>query len=220
MGRPVSVVAPSVERVLISAREASRILTPAAVSRQQSRRALLAGVAGPAVRSGAFLLYDEDRVRGLARWERVDHDELVAAAPGGVLVVRLGPGREPGDDWSWDRRVEACRRQPEIALVAWLHVRALLRAHGRLACVVTVGGFPVVLADLVSCDPDGEGHVDLGLERPGGWSRLLEERRLVTSPGPPWLLLGAQPYLGRAARAREREEPVGAGRSTTWGRWA
>ncbi len=213
-------VAPSVGRVLISAREASRILAPSGVPRQQSRRALLAGVAGPALRTGGVLLYDEARVRGLARWSLVDHDELLAAAPGGVLVVRLGPGREPGDDWSWDRRADACRRQPEIALIAWLHVRAQLRGYGRLGCVVTVGGFPVLLADLVSCDPDGEGHVDLGLERPGEWSRLLEERRLVTSPGPTWLLLGAQPYLGRAARAHERGEPVGAGRSTTWGRWA
>ena len=75
---------------------------------------------------------------------------------------------------------------------------------------------PVLVADLVSFDPDGAGSVDLGLERPGDWSRLLEKRRLVTSPGPPWLLLGNQPYLGRAARARERGEPVGAGRSTVW----
>ncbi len=204
----------------MSARESSRILASSGVSRQQSRRALLAGLAGPAVRTGGVLLYDEARVRGLARWTPVDHDELMAASPGGVLVVRLGPGREPRDDWPWDRRVEVCRRQPEIALVAWLQVRAHLRTCGRLACVVTVCGFPVLLADLVCFDPDGAGSVDLGLERPGAWSRLLEERRLVTSPGPSWLLLGNQPYLGRAARARERGEPVGAGRSTVWSRRA
>ena len=206
--------------MLISARESSRILASYGVPRQQSRRALLAGLAGPAVRTGGVLLYDEARVRGLARWAPVDHDELMAASPGGVLVVRLGPGMEPGDDWPWDRRVEACRRQPEIALIAWLQIRAHLRTCGRLACVVTVCGFPVLLADLVRFDPDGAENVILGLERPGDWSLVLEERRLVTSPGPSWLLLGSQPYLGRAARARERGERVGAGRSTVWGRWA
>jgi hypothetical protein len=207
--------------VLISARESSRILATHGVSRQQSRRALLAGLAGPAVRAGGVLLYDDARVRDLAGWPPIDPDDLLVATPGGALVVRLGPGSETGEGWSWEQRVEACRRQPEIALIAWLQVRAHLRAHARLACVVTVSGFPVLLADLVSFDPDGTGTVELGLEHPGDWSRLLQGRRLLTGAGPPWLLLGSsQPYLGRATPAHERGEPVGPGRSTAWGRWA
>ena len=182
--------------MLTSARESSRIPASQGVSRQQSRRATL------------------------ARRAPVDHDELLAASPGGVLVVRMGPGSEPGDDWSWTRRVEAYRRQPEIALVAWLQVQAHLWVHQRLACVVTVCGYPVLLADLVSFDPAAAGEVELGLEPPGDWSRLLHEHRLVTSPGPPWLLLGAQPYLRGAEQARDRGEPVNEGRSTTWSRWA
>jgi hypothetical protein len=77
----------------------------------------------------------------------------------------------------------------------------------------------VLLADLVSFQV-AEDRIELGLERPGAWSQLLHERRLVTSAGPPWLVLGAQPYLGRAARARDRGEPVNAARATTWTRWA
>jgi hypothetical protein len=77
----------------------------------------------------------------------------------------------------------------------------------------------VLLADLVSFEGEGD-QVALGLEPPGDWSRLLHERRLATDPGPRWLVLGAQPCLGRVARARERGEPVNAGRSTTWTRWA
>ena len=206
--------------MLISARQSSKVLASSGVSRQQSRRVLISGLAGGSVGGGGALLYDEGQVQRLARWAPVDHDSLLAASPGGVLVVRLGPGSEPGDDWSWERRVESYRRQPEISLGAWLQVRVSLRAHGRLACVVTVCGYPVLLADVVACRPVESGHLDLDLEQPGDWSRLLHERRLVTSPGPPWLLLGAQPYLGRAARARERGEPVGAARSTTWTRWA
>jgi hypothetical protein len=86
--------------------------------------------------------------------------------------------------------------------------------------VATVCGYPVLTADLVSLAVTADDRLDLGLEPPGAWAALLEHRRLVTSPGPPWLVLGEQPYLGRAQRARDRGEPVGAGRSTTWTRWA
>jgi hypothetical protein len=206
--------------MLISARESSKILASSGVARQQSRRALLSGLAGSPVRGGAVLLYDEAHVRQLASWQWVDHDDLLAASPAGVLVVRLGPGAEPDVDWSWERRVEAYRRQPEVGLAAWLQIRAYLRLHERLACVVTVCGYPVLLADLVACDRVIPGEVDLGLEPPGAWSSILHRRRLVTSPGPPWLLLGSQPYLGRAAQARDEHQPVGAARSTTWSRWA
>ena len=146
--------------MLISARESSRILAAAGLSRQQSRRALLSGLAGEAVRTGGALLYDEQRVQGLSRWPDVVHEHLLDACTGGVLVIRL-----------------------------------------RVRCLAA-----------------GQRPSELGLEHAGEWCRLLEGRRLVTSPGPRWLLLGAQPYLGRAARARQRGETVGAGRSTTWPR--
>jgi hypothetical protein len=205
--------------MLISARESSRILGGDGLSRQQSRRVLLTGLAGPAVRTGAALLYDEHCVQLLARWQAIGHQDLLDACPGGVLVVRLGPGEEQDSSWDWERRAETVRLQPAVGFAAWLQVNALLAVSGRLACVVTVCGYPVLTADLVSFRGVGD-QVDLGLERPGTWASLLHERRLVTSPGPRWLVLGAQPYLGRAARAQERGEPVGAGRSTTWERWA
>ena len=205
--------------MLISARESSRILALEGLSRQQSRRVLLSGMAGPALPTGGVLLYDEDHVRELGHWAPIEHEDLLTMCPGGVLVVRVGPGDELEDTWSWDRRVEALRHQPYLGFAAWLQVRAHLAVHGRLASVFTVCGFPVLLADLVSFDGKGD-QVELGLERPEEWSSLLHERRLVTSPGPRWLVLGAQPYLGRAARARDRGEPVNAGRSTTWTRWA
>jgi hypothetical protein len=206
--------------MLISARESSRILATTGVSRQQSRRVLLAGLAGPAMPAGGALLYEESRVRGLGRWPAVDHADLLAVCPGGVVVVRLGPGDEPEAGWPWERRAREFRVQPYLGFAAWLQVRAHLQHRGRLACVVTVCGYPVLLADLVSFVSAEDDRVELGFEPPGDWSSLLQEHRLVTSPGPPWLLLGGQPYLGRAARARERGEPVNAGRSTTWTRWA
>ncbi len=56
----------------------------------------------------------------------------------------------------------------------------------------------------------------MDLAQAGAWTALLQRRRLVTSPGPPWLLIGAQPYLGRAARAREARGWRGDPRRTVW----
>jgi hypothetical protein len=211
--------------MVISSRQASRILeATAGIGRQQSRRALLSGLAGPGERTAGTVLYDEAAVRDLARWRVLEHETLLHACPDGVLVVRLGRGEEPAPGDSWATRAAAFRRQPYLGLAAWLQVRAFVAVHHRLACVFTVCGYPVLTADLVSFDAvslDAAGdQVELGLEPPGGWSGLLHQHRLVTSPGPRWLVLGAQPYLGRAERARDRGEPVDAGRSTTWSRWA
>ena len=206
--------------MLISAQESSRILERDGISRQQSLRVLSAGLAGSAMRTGPTLLYDESQVRALGGWPCLDHDVLLAACPGGVLVVRLAPGEEPDPGWSWEKRADAWRVQPDLGFASWLQGCALVSVYGTLPCVVTVCGYPVLVADLVSFRAGGHDRVELGLQKPGAWASLLDQRRLVTSPGPPWLVLGAQPYLGRAQRARERGEPVNAGRATTWTRWA
>jgi hypothetical protein len=152
-------------------------------------------------------------------WPAADHATLLEACPGGVVVVRLEHDEEPASTDSWADRVDAFRIQPYLGLAAWLQVRAYLAAHGRSACVVTLGGFPVLLADLVSFE-GADDQVVLGLDRPGAWSELLHGRRLLTAAGPRWVVLGAQPYVGRVARAREHGATSNAGRSSTWSRWA
>jgi|tagenome__1003787_1003787.scaffolds.fasta_scaffold20797433_3 hypothetical protein len=150
---------------------------------------------------------------------RRDHAALLEACPGGVLVIRLARCEEPAPGDSWEQRAEAFRVQPHLGFAAWLEVCAHLAVHGRLAMAVTVGDRPVLLADLVSFRGGGE-LVELGLEPPGEWGGLLAGRRLVTGPGPRWLMLGGRQSPACAARGGDRREPVGAGRSTTWSRWA
>jgi hypothetical protein len=189
----MSVVAPSVAGMRITAREADR--------------------------TGCTMSYDDRAGRDPARWPAVDHGTLLEACSGGVLVVRLARDEEPATSDSWSHRAEALRHQPDVGFAAWHQVRAGLSRHRRLACVATVCGYPVLLADLVGFVARGE-HVELGLEPPGEWSRHLHRRRLVTRPGPRWLVLGAQSCPGRVVWPQERSEPVNAGRSTTWSRWA
>jgi hypothetical protein len=154
------------------------------------------------------------------RWPALDHATLLQACPAGVLVVRLGRGHEPPPGATWSDLADAVRFQPYLGFPAWLQVQAQLATGGRLACVVTVCGHPVLLADLVSFESVAGERIELGLERPGDWSALLHERRLVIGPGRRWLLLGARPCLGRAPHVRQRGEPANAGRSSTWTRWA
>jgi len=214
------VVAPNVTRVMVRAREASRIIeTGVGVCRQQSRRALLAGVAGPAVRAGGSLLYDAHRVHEVAQWPQVDHDALLALCPAGVFVLRLSHGAvDPGR--SWRARAAALRDQTDVGDFARIQVRARLEDHGTLPLVATICGYPVLLAELVDLVSVGPGRVRLAMVPPdpfAAWLDPLRSRRLVTSPGPSWLLLGSQPYLRQAGRACPTDAP-GPGRDTMWAR--
>jgi hypothetical protein len=202
----------------ITARAASRILAASGVPRQQSRRVLTAGLAGPPLRTPGAVLHREAHVRALAGWTPVDHGELSRSCPGGMVVARLGPGREPEPAWSWDQRVAAWRTHADVGLFARMQVAGRLADHGTLPFVVTLCGYPLLTADLtdVQGDPDDARVAVMDLAQAGPWTRLLERRRLVTSPGPPWLLIGAQPYLGRAARAREARGWRGDPRRTVW----
>jgi hypothetical protein len=195
--------------MLISARAASRILEEeTGLVRQQSRRVLLCGLAGEGIRADGALLYDEARVRFLAAWPEVDHTEVLARCPGGVLVVRLGRGDEPAPHDTWQGRADRLRVQPGAGVMARAQVRARIEEHGPLPLVVTVCGYPVLLAELTGlaalpeADPGGhhwaERRVVLEMrpptDRSAARTAVVAERRLVTSAGPAWLLLGAQPY--------------------------
>jgi hypothetical protein len=191
----------------VSAREASRIFeSEVGMRRQQSRRVLLAGVAGEPVRAGATLLLDDARVREVARRPEVDHGELLGASPHGVFVLRLGRG-VVAPSGSWAERATALREMPDVGPLARVQVRLRIHEHGLVPFVATVCGYPVLLAGLTDLPPVAPGRVRAELTEPEHASRWLPKvvrSRLITSPGPPWLLLGSQPFLGRATRRRER----------------
>jgi hypothetical protein len=54
--------------MLVSARGAAGILGEVGINREDARRLLLAGFAGPGLRTRGALLYDEERVRSLTTW--------------------------------------------------------------------------------------------------------------------------------------------------------
>ncbi|WP_151082904.1 hypothetical protein [Nocardioides cynanchi] len=188
--------------MLISARAASRIFEEeTGLVRQQSRRVLLSGLAGQGTRAGGSLLYDEALVRSLARWPEADHAEVLAQCPGGPLVVRLGRG---------DERAAPVETLAGAGQIIRSQVRARIEEHGSVPLVATVCGYPVRLAELTglavlpgasaSGSHWAQQRVAVEFREPSEessrWTRQVTERRLVTGPGPAWLLLGSQPYAG------------------------
>ncbi len=190
----------------ISAREASRIFAvEAGMCRQQSRRVLLAGLAGEPVRVGRVTAYDADRVRDLASRPEVDHRELLRASPAGVFVLRLSCSVRSLPE-PWHERAAFLTEQDDVRGLARVQVRARIADAGPLPFVATICGFPVLLAELADLQPSDPGRVHADLTRPSPerrWVHHVTGRRLTTSAGPRWLLLGSQPYLGGTRRARE-----------------
>src|SRR3954469_744674 len=126
--------------MVISARAASRILEEeTGLVRQQSRRVLLSGRAGEGIRAPGALLYDEAAVRRLAAWSAADHAEVLAQCPGGLVVVRLGRGKE---------RALSVDTQAGAGQIIRVQVRARIEQHGSVPLVATVCGYPVRLAEL------------------------------------------------------------------------
>jgi hypothetical protein len=156
----------------------------------------------------------------VAQWPEVDHEELLRTCPGGLFVLRLA--RDTSTARSWAARAAAVRDQADVGALARIQVRGRLEANGTLPLVATVCGYPVLTAQLVDLMSVSPRRIRLELAEPdpsATWVGLLRGRRLLTGPGPSWLLLGVEPGLGGAPRAREHPLSPGASRETMWTRW-
>jgi hypothetical protein len=74
--------------MLVTARQAARMLAEHGVNRRQALLVLQSGLAGEPVRTAAAHLYSERAVRRLCGWPTLDVDEIADLWPGGVLVGR------------------------------------------------------------------------------------------------------------------------------------
>ena len=200
----------------ITGREASRIFeAEAGVGRQQSRRVLLADVAGPALRVGSHAALRRSPGPRRGRVARARPCRPARAEPGRGVRPAARPRRHdarPAPGTSGPRRSASCGTSGPLAR---FQVRVRIEEHGPMPFVATVCGYPVLLAELTDLPPVSPGRVRPELTEPteptdatqpgrDPGPRCSDGRRLVTSPGPPWLWLGAQPFLGRATRSRER----------------
>jgi hypothetical protein len=201
--------------MLVSTREAARILAEVGATRPQATRLLRAGFAGPAVRTAGSVLYDERLVRALVDWPRVDELDLAEACPRELFVARLGPTR--GLDLLSPRpeQLEAAGRSRDLSPWTRLLLQLRITRHGSVPFVATVCGYVAVGADITALAvdrgsgpeqaPTGADTIRCGGDRelirfelgePGEWFETLRGRRLRTGRGGPWILWDRRRQVG------------------------
>jgi hypothetical protein len=197
--------------MLVSAREAARVLAEVGLTWEQARRLLRAGFAGPGTRTAGSLLYDAAQVRALLNWPDVDELDLAEACPDELFVARFEPQRSLDLLEPRDRQLKAVRRSWDLSLWTRVRLQHRVRQLGAVPFVGTVGGFVAMGADIVGLTLDrqsGEGPavrkgatsklggdrelIRFELSEPGEWFETLRGRRLRTGRGGPWILWDAR----------------------------
>jgi hypothetical protein len=187
--------------VLISGREATRILHPVTRGDAQARLLLRTGLAGGVTRTGAGSLYDEASVRALVDRPMVQDRDLLAWGLTGLYVARLPRTTGFRAAEPWIERVAAVSVVPPMSAWTLALISVRVAAWGRLPWVATASGVVAVCADLVGFASDDEQRNRFVLEPPGLWRTVVEDRRWPTRPGGrPW-------HLWDPLRVREAHEP-------------
>jgi hypothetical protein len=167
--------------VLISAREASRLLTRDGVSRRAALRVLGSGLVGDPVRTSSVVLYDQALVEELAARPSVHWREAAAWCPSGFFVSRRA---FPATRSRADQMTALTGGWGSISPWEWVTAGLRLKQHGALPFVATVGGLVVLGADIVEL----RGLSQLVLEEPGPWFDGVAGSWFPTGPGRPWVL--------------------------------
>ena len=193
----------------MTGRQAAEQLGALGLDRESARKALLAGVAGPATRAGTTVLYDADRVGELAsgehrRIDRLEVEELPEACRRGMVVVRLTPRRpDPGPERAWQGADLLAPREEQLdAARMWFRMspwtRVLIRHRAGtgggagVPFVATVGTLVVLGADITGVDAGYPRGAALRLAEPGEWfetwrgARFEEGRAAGRSGGRQW----------------------------------
>ena len=177
--------------MLITGREAARILRDTGLTRERSRRLLAAGFAGEPIRAAGAHLYEQDRIVELARRPRIDKANVVTWCPDGLFVAR----RDVNVAASWADRADAVRGPWECGRGTRVFLQIMIDRAGPFPMVGTVCGFVAVGAEIVDirATPSGVDARETSmfeLREAGTWFHSFRDARLPTGPGRPWSIFG------------------------------
>jgi hypothetical protein len=187
----------SVAPMLISGRQAGRILRDVLSSDEQARLLLRTGIAGRGTETGRGLLFDEPAVHEVRLRPTVDRHELRRVCPHGIFVARLPRTAELDLTRPWTgvseqvRQIVSAQRPPTTMTAAL--IGAQIRAWGPLPFAATFFGYVVLTADLLLLAGS-----ELRLARPSRWAGAVEGRLLHTPAG------GRPGYLWEPPLRRDR----------------
>jgi len=186
--------------MLVSGREAIRILKPVVSGDKQAQRVLRSGLAGAALPTSAGPMYDEQLVRALVGRPFVDVSRLVTVCPHGLYISRIARTVEVDVSAPWPDLVAALALVPEIPTLTMALVGVQMTAWDGLPWVATLCGWVVLGAEAQGIRGQGikrqgiqgeeaPGRRSFDLRPPGDWFGAFEGRRLPTSRGGrPWYL--------------------------------
>lgn len=176
--------------MLISTRDAARMLAPLGINRAMVTRVLATGLAGEPVRAGRTSYWERASVEALREQETLDKPTLDDLFSWGPFVARR----------DIDLHLPAERRLDQLA-DGWgfsrgtrLWLRAGIFQRGTFPLVATTGGFITVGADIVDALPTEDRSTHLELRPPGPWFVDVAGKRLPTGPGRQWAIHGLGPF--------------------------
>jgi hypothetical protein len=180
---------------MVTGRHAAALLSDVLPTREHARLVLRAGLAGPPVRAQ----YDEQRVLDLAGRPPVSADDLAAACPGGLLVIRLPRETSIDTGEAWAQRVAQVGARPFMPTMSAI-LGVQITVAGRLPWVATLCGYAVLCAEVTGLRKREDGRVAFTLAKPGAWAHDVAGRLLRTRRGRPWLFLEPGGAAGLSAR--------------------
>lgn len=168
--------------MMVSGRQAARILRDVLSSDEQVRLLLRSRVAGPGTTTPGGVFFDEDEVQAVRLRPNVDKRALAPLCPHGLLVARLP--RTVALDLTSDWRDVACQiaramrnQRPMTPLTAALPgVR--IRTWGSLPFAATFLGLVVLTGEVAGLGAQGP-----ELEPPGPWAKAVDGRWFHTPRG-------------------------------------
>lgn len=185
--------------MLTSRQAEARLLDELGITRRRARRVLACGLAGDPQRTTASLLYDEAQLDALIERPSVSAAVLHRHSASGLFIARRDVDvRLPETD-----RLARLSGGWRVSLPTVIWIRWQAERHGSMPLVATVGGFVASVADIMDAVGD-VGSTDpaqpvagramprtrLELRAPGAWFADFADRRLMTGPGQPALVLG------------------------------
>jgi hypothetical protein len=183
--------------MLVSARGAAEILRGVGLGREDARHLLLAGFAGPGLRTRSALLYDEERVRSLTTRPWLDDDVIDEMCPFGMFVGRVARSRPIDVTGDPSALRDAVSRGWRVHLLSQILITTRIERYGPTPFLATMCGYVAVGADVVEVQADESGSISFMLTEPGAWFEPFDQRQVLAGAGRGCFIWGwPQQYRG------------------------
>lgn len=186
--------------MLVSTQDAAGLLAPTGLAREQVRRLLLAGFAGPGQKIGRVTAYDMRRVRALRQWPVINHRDVSEMCPSGAFLLRAWRGIIVTA--SFEEQIAALKLTWRMSPWARVLIRTNIEEAGFYPFLLTVSGYVAMGANIRDLRLYEERETELVLEEPGVWMEHFHGKRFENGPAGPWMLWATRDWSATSKRHR------------------